>query len=349
MGGITAFASYAFASYDPDKAYIALKTAKEDYGFALKRFEESGCEDGLQMEHTYNAGPAQYYAAASFCASQIYRVSGEDYYAKEAARFGEKMLNCQDKGEAGLPFAGFFYRDETKTVITHFNHQSRDHIFCQALTALLETQINSELRSLWETALRSYGDYLKEMNRHSAPYGMQPSGLHAFNEADDAETFRYLHVYTDYEADRDNYRAQLKSGVKINDRYCIRQFPVWFSFRGNTAVLCALGKAAALAGRYFGDEALLNIARDQLYWLAGKNPFAQSLMYGEGNNYARQYAVLLGETAGEMPVGIQTRENEDVPYWPMANNATYKEVWMSSIGHWLRLLAELIRHPGEAR
>ncbi|MCL2057347.1 MAG: hypothetical protein FWH02_09065, partial [Oscillospiraceae bacterium] len=74
---------------------------------------------------------------------------------------------------------------------------------------------------------------------------------------------------------------------------------------------------------------------------AGKNPFAQSLMYGEGHNYVQQYAALLGETVGEMPVGVQTRENEDVPYWPMANNATYKEVWTSTVGHWLRLNADL--------
>lgn len=345
MGGVAAFGAYALADYDPERAYIALKTAKEDYGYALKRFEEVGCEDGQVMEHTYNAGAAQYYAAASFTASLIYRVCGEEYYRKEATRFGELMLKCQDKGDAGLPFSGFFYRDETKKVIVHFNHQSRDYIFCQALAALLDTQKTSEYRSLWEDGLRLYGGYLKEMRKYSAPFGMQPSGVHALNEAEDAETFPYVHVYTTYEADKENYRKQLRSGVLLNDDYCIRQFPVWFSFRGNTAVLLALGKAASLAGRCLGDEELLEIARDQLYWHVGKNPFGQSLMYGEGNNYAQQYAVLLGETTGEMPVGIQTRENEDVPYWPMANNATYKEVWMSSICRFIWLLADFLITP----
>ncbi|MCL2719506.1 MAG: glycoside hydrolase family 9 protein [Lachnospiraceae bacterium] len=340
MGGVSAFAAFALTADDPDRAYIALKAAKEDYKFALERFELVGCEDGQVMEHTYNAGPAQYYAAASWCASQIYRVNSEEYYAKEAARFGELMLNCQDKGDAGLSFNGFFYRDETKKVITHFNHQSRDYIFCQALTALLETQESADNRGVWEDGLRRYGEYLKEMKSYSAPYGMQPSGVHAFNEANDAETFRYLHVHTDYQSDKDNYYKQLESGIKLNDNYCLRQFPVWFSFRGNTAVLLSLGKAASLVGRYFGDEELMDIARNQLYWNAGKNPFGQSLMYGEGNNYAQQYAVLLGETAGEMPVGIQTRENEDVPYWPMANNATYKEVWMSSVARWVLAVAD---------
>lgn len=109
----------------------------------------------------------------------------------------------------------------------------------------------------------------------------------------------------------------------------------------------ALGRYRLQAGEYttepiaIGDDALLEIARDQLYWEVGKNPFRQSLIYGEGSNYAQQYATLCGETMGELPVGIQARANEDVPYWPMANNATYKEIWMTSVGHWLRLLADL--------
>jgi hypothetical protein len=64
-------------------------------------------------------------------------------------------------------------------------------------------------------------------------------------------------------------------------------------------------------------------------------------MYGEGSNYAQQYAVLPGEMVGELPVGVQTLGNGDEPYWPQANNATYKEVWTSSASHWLWLAAEL--------
>ncbi|HJA31078.1 MAG TPA: hypothetical protein H9956_05450 [Candidatus Eisenbergiella pullicola] len=44
---------------------------------------------------------------------------------------------------------------------------------------------------------------------------------------------------------------------------------------------------------------------------------------------------------GSIPVGIETRGNGDVPFWPMENNATYKEVWTTSAGRWLSLAAEL--------
>jgi hypothetical protein len=44
---------------------------------------------------------------------------------------------------------------------------------------------------------------------------------------------------------------------------------------------------------------------------------------------------------GSIPVGIETRGNDDVPFWPMENNATYKEVWTTSAGRFLWLAADL--------
>ena len=102
----------------------------------------------------------------------------------------------------------------------------------------------------------------------------------------------------------------------------------------------ATGKAAAICGKFLKDQALTQLGQEQLYWIVGKNPFSQSLIYGEGTNYAQQYCPLPGEMVGEIPVGIQTKLNEDLPYWPQANNATYKEVWMTSAGKWLSLVAE---------
>ena len=86
---------------------------------------------------------------------------------------------------------------------------------------------------------------------------------------------------------------------------------------------------------------LKEIAREQLYWMSGKNPFCQSLIYGEGARYSQQDANYPGEMTGEMPVGIETLENEDEPYWPSGNNATYKEVWLTPAGRWLSIIAEL--------
>ena len=78
----------------------------------------------------------------------------------------------------------------------------------------------------------------------------------------------------------------------------------------------------------------------QLYWTVGKNPFGQSLIYGEGHNYPQLNSFSSGEITGEMPVGIRTLGNADIPYWPQTNNACYKEVWVTSAGKWLSLIAE---------
>ena len=65
-------------------------------------------------------------------------------------------------------------------------------------------------------------------------------------------------------------------------------------------------------------------------------------MYGEGRRYACQYAVLPGESTGELPVGVQTRDNEDEPWWPQMNNCTYKEIWTTPAARWMSVLSDLV-------
>ena len=115
---------------------------------------------------------------------------------------------------------------------------------------------------------------------------------------------------------------------------------MWFSFKGNTAVSLSSGKSAAICAGILGDGELLDIAESQLKWVVGENPFGQSLIYGEGSNYPQLYNALPGEMVGEIPVGMQSYFNEDSPYWPQFNTATYKEVWGSSAARWLMLVSE---------
>ena len=124
----------------------------------------------------------------------------------------------------------------------------------------------------------------------------------------------------------------------------MRRFPLWTDiFNGNEALILASGKAAALCGRFLDDQELSDIAIEQLYWTLGKNPFCQSLMYGEGHRYPSQDSFSSGEIVGEMPVGIRAIVDKDMPYFPMTSNACYKEVWLTSAGKWLSLLAELMK------
>lgn len=294
-------------------------------------------------EHTFNSGLSQYYAVIAWAASWLYESTAAGEYAQIAREYGERLAACQERGEAGLPFDGFFYRDESRRDIVHFNHQAREHQFVQALESLCRTQPDRPERARWEDAMKRYGGYLKAIAGNAAPYGMLPAGVHKLDEPENRELFPYLHVCCDYEAERENYRAQLKAGKDLGGGYVLRNFPVWFSFRGNTAVMLSMGKAAGVLGRYFRDGELLQLAREQLYWMWGKNPFGQSLVYGMGQNYCRQYAVLTGESVGEVPVGVETLGNGDEPYWPQNNNATYREVWVGSACRYVQVLGELLR------
>ncbi len=340
FAGVEAYASWVLREEDPALSWGCLKAAREDFAFARAKFEKTGVEPAHMFEHTYNSGRSQYYAAACFAASQLYRAGGVAEDAQEARSWGDKLLACQETGEAGLPFDGFFWRDEQHRTIVHFNHQSREQQFAQALAALYETQPDAPQKQLWLEAMERYGGYLKAIVSNTAPFGMLPAGVYRLDEAEDSETFPYLHVTVAYENEKQNYAEQLANGKPLGNGYVLRNFPVWFSFRGNTAVLCSMGKSASLLGRILQDEILLQIGREQLYWMWGKNPFCQSLIYGAGNRYCSQYAVLCGELSGEMPVGVETRGNEDIPYWPQNNNATYREVWTSAVSRWLWLAAD---------
>lgn len=340
-GAVEAQAGLVFRDFDPDLSWKCVQTAKEDYWFAKARFEEKGMEKPIMWEHTLNSGLSQYYAAAAWAAASICLNESDEVFAKEAEIFGAKLLACQETGTEGVPMKGFFYRDETHKTIVHFTHQGRDHSFVQALEALCRALPDSPHKSAWENGMKLYGEYIKELYKMASPYGMLPAGLHSMTELEDKETFELLHLLVDYETEKSNYEAQLKAGIDLGNGYYVRMFPVWFSFRGNAAIQLAMGKAAAIVGRYFGDEKLKEIAREQLYWMSGKNPFCQSFIYGEGERYAQQDANYPGEMTGEMPVGVETLENEDEPYWPSGNNATYKEVWLTPAGRWLSIVSEL--------
>ena len=340
FSGIEAYAYLKLKEEDEPLAWGSLEAAKEDFSFAEKRFRDYGMEMVQMFEHTYNSGLSQHYAVIVWAASALYAATGDEGYAKKAEYWCDKLMECQETGRAGIRISGFFYRDESHKTIVHFNHQSREQQFMQALVSICETQPDAPKKSLWEDAMKRYAGYLKAIAGNTAPYGMLPAGVHKMDEYKNSEVFQYLHVTCNYEEERENYKKQLENGTLIGKDHVIRNFPIWFSFRGNTVVMLSEGKAASLLGHYLQDEELLQIGREQLYWIFGKNPFGHSLMYGAGSRYPAQYAIFPGECVGELPVGIETLDNEDIPYWPQGNNATYREVWTSSACRWLWLAAD---------
>ncbi|MBJ6359998.1 glycoside hydrolase family 9 protein [Paenibacillus sp. GCM10012307] len=322
-----------------------LEAAREDFQYAMEEFAKHGFDQKpIFWEHTYQSSESLYMATASWAASMLYEATGDEWYGEKAVEFIHYVLGCQELAGIQLDdsstLRGFFYRHPDKRVIQHFNHQSREHLYLLALTAVHRTQGEHPKADSWLESIKAYGEYLKKLAAYTDPYPMISSGVYHKDEHLDDRSFKYQHLLTDERA-KEEYVLQLEQGVKLNDSYYVKRFPVWFSFRGNNAIVLSTGKAASIAGAYLKDRILIDIAEGQLQWIVGKNPFGQSLMYGEGYRYAQQYSVLSGEMTGEIPVGIQTFLNEDEPYWPQFNNATYKEVWTGNAGKWLSIVADL--------
>lgn len=344
FAGIEAYASMQIENDGMLKANLR-KVAIEDFAFAKKRFDSLGFNDlssiGGGGDHAAMASNSQYSANISLAASLLYQLTSDKYYAGEAAKAIQYTLQCQrteplhDKNN----LRGFFYRDLNKLSIVHYTHQSRDQVYMQALTALCEAQPHHADYGKWSAAIKMYGDYLKTIMHYVAPYGLVPSGVYNIDEVKDSVNFYKVQVGIFSGAAQD-YKEQLEHGFKLDEAHYLRVFPVWFSFRGNAAVQLSTGKAAALCGKFLKDKELMNIAEQQLFWIVGKNPFGQSLIWGEGSNYPQLYTALPGETVGAIPVGMQSRFNADTPYWPQFNTATYKEVWGAPAARWLSLIAE---------
>lgn len=340
LSGYKAFAAMNISGDTGLKEELA-KAAQEDFDFAMKKFKKDGFDRFLFMyEHSYNTSESQYMATISWAASQLYSLTGNTEYAAIAAEHIRYTVDCQETRPLENGLRGWFYRNREGHSIVHYIHQSREQIYMQAMEILCRTQPDHPDRHLWENSMKLYGEYLKGLRQYTEPYGMLASGVWKTDEWEDEKGFSSLHIFAPADA-AETYSEQVKNGVKIDEKHYVKRFPVWLNiFNGNTAIHLSTGKAAAICGKYFKDEELIQIAAEQLYWTTGKNPFGQSLIYGEGYDYPSMSSFSSGEITGEMPVGIRSYGNEDIPYWPAVNNACYKEVWTTSAGKWLSLTSE---------
>lgn len=314
------------------------RAAVEDFQFAMNKIKCDGYDLFPHiMEHTYNTSHSQFQATISWAATQLFMLTGKEEYGEIAANSIRYVMECQEK-DGACP--GFFYRDTTRRAIVHYIHQSRQQLLMQALVGLCESQPMHKDYGRWQDCIRLYGNHLKEIQHYTEPYGMAPSGIYKTEEYSDSAGFHSLHIFSPENA-HERYDIQLRNGERISNNLYLRRFPIWFGiFNGNEAIILSAGKAAAICGHFLKDDELLQIGREQLYWTVGKNPFCQSLIYGEGCHYPSLDSFSSGEIMGGIPVGIRSWGNDDTPYWPHTNNACYKEVWVTSAAKFLSLLSE---------
>jgi hypothetical protein len=295
---------------DPRMAAYALRAAEEDWRFAV---------EGM--------------AAAGVAASvDLWRATGERRYSEKAVELARVICDSQERNRPDwdAPLLGFFYTGPDKARVLHYCHKGQEHAPIVALTRLCEALPDHPDWMKWYSAVVLHSQYLKTIAGYTEPYGVMPASIYRDDE--------YLTVP---ESRRESFRKQVLQGVPLGKGRYLRLFPAWLDYRGHFGTILPQAQALAEAARLRRDPESARLAERQLEWVVGRNPFAQSTMWGEGYDFPPLYSPSSGDMVGGLPVGIQTRGDNDVPYWPVQSTWTYKEIWVYPAAKWLGLMRDL--------
>lgn len=329
----TSMAVPFYASTDPVFSKWCQKSAIEDYTFATEMIGQS-----LNQKNE-----TELYSIAAIASMQLYQLTHEQEYLDDAVHHANIIMDCQQikrRTDWSIPLHGFFYESRDKKRPLEFFHRSNEELMIQAFFMLLKNVPEHPDSARWMASCQAYADYIRDISQTIEPYEILPAAVYQLNNAD------FSGIY--HEGARvglpsmEEYNAQVKNGIHLGNDFYLRRFPVAYQFRGFHAVLMGKAKAAFMLSELLNDKELKDIATRQLEYIVGYNPFALSTIYGEGYDYPNLYGGYLGDVAGAVPVGIETFENEDKPYFPMQVNATYKEVWTHTTASVMWLLSYLL-------
>jgi hypothetical protein len=319
---------------EPELAARSLRVAADDWRHAI-----AGTEGPETWSTPAFAATSLELAGIGILASlELFQATGERRYADKAVELARALVAAQQKTYVGsnLPLAGFFYEGPDRQSLFHQFHRGNDQAPITALARLIATFPDHADWMQWYATVARYAEYQKTTARTTAPYGVLPAYVYR-----DTDHLRVPEEGARHMATREAFREQVLQGMPMGDGYYLRAFPVWFARRGNYGVLLSQAKALATAAHLRRDRDAASLAQQQAQWIVGRNPFVQSTMYGEGYDWAQQYAVSSGDFVGALPVGMQSHGTTDLPYWPSQNMYVYKEVWVHPVSRWLWLMQDL--------
>jgi hypothetical protein len=326
-----AVAANVLKQTDPGLAAAALALAREDLGFGTERFEKQQ-PDQQSVEML---------GIATMAAVEIYLATGEQAYADQARRWARLIVASQQQEvPAGLdvPITGWFHGDGRRREVLRYYHRCHEHAPVLALIALCQALPDDGDWMAWYSAVTLWSHYYqKPLAAVTRPYGMLANSVWPLAEFESLPP-----------AKQPGWRAMAEAGTRVGAGWYVRAFgvhPEATIYRGNNGTLLTQTKALAAAAQLRGDLPAAQLCQEQLYWVLGRNPFCQSLMYGQGYDYPRMYSPMSGQIVGAIPVGIKTSGPWDVPCWPAPADACYKEVWVHTAGRWVWLMADLDGEP----
>ena len=338
VSGVEALAARVLKDIDPELANRSLMIAEEDWKYAVE-----GLKTAPSLAEVYGAQDELERISFGVVASvEVYLATGDDRYAQEAIVLGDLVLSSQERilQPWTVPLTGYFYTSPKRDNLFHRFHIGQEQEPIVALIRLCEAFPDHEKWMKWYSAVVLHSQYyLKSAAIVDEPFAVLPAAVYRESEArliPESKNWTPLRA-----ADRDAYVQEVRRGIPLGGENYLRRFPVWFDFRGNSSVLLSEAKALSAAGQLRGDLEAEDLAQKQAQWLVGRNPFAASVMYGEGYDWTPLYSVRSGQMVGALPVGIETKGFDDAPYWPTQICWTYKEVWTQPVGQWIWLMEDI--------
>ncbi|MGA8029619.1 MAG: glycoside hydrolase family 9 protein [Bryobacteraceae bacterium] len=338
VAAVEALAGRVLRQSDPDLGERSLKIAEEDWHFAV---------EGRKTEKPRKAVYGQpdeleEISLAALASADLYAATGNQTYADYAAQMAGEIVNSQERKiqNWSIPLTGYFYTSPAKDHLFHRFHKGEEQAPLVALARMCDMFPDHKDWMKWYAAEVLYSEYYaKPAAKLDAPFDMLPAGVFHKSEA---STITGDQGWTPLRAaDENSFLQQVLRGIPLGGDAYLRRFPVWFDFRGDFSVLLSQAKGLSTAAHLRGDLASVDIAEEQAEWVVGRNPFAASVMYGEGYDWEPLYSVRSGQIVGALPVGIETKGFNDAPYWPHQICWTYKEVWTHPVGRWLWLMQDL--------
>ena len=332
-------AHLAYKEIDHIFSEWCLRVAKLDFDTAVRCYDQ-----GIHTKRWGTNVDSQVAGIGAVCASKLFLIINDIKYKNLAIKYGDIILSCQQKEYPNwdIPIRGFFYENPQHSKMLTYEHRGHEENPIRGLVKLCETFVDDENNSKWLEGINLYREYIIKTHEYANPYGVIPAHIYELDKFN-MERFTVPYGYGTQEEAHENLKEQARHGIKLDDNAYLRIFPVAIQRRGYHATLLSKTKGISLIARYLNDDKLKQIVIDQLEWIMGKNPFSTSSMFGEGYNYHPLYVAYSPQLIGSLPVGFKTKGYNDLPYWPVVNNAVFKEIWGHTTGKYLWIFEDLLK------
>ncbi len=335
------------------KGYLVFKDSDEIYSKWCKRsaiedfeFASVGYIEGKYSKRWGPSIPSQTLGCGLLAASLLYEVTKDEKYLKIAAQYADVVMNCQEiTDQYGLK--GFFYEDVDHKYLLCYEHRGHEQSVITGLVELCKTAKDHPNYPKWVGCLKLYSDYIKDTMHYTKPYNLICGHLYIKNKIN-GEHFTLPNPYAENIEDGvEKLYKQAQGGIKIKEDVYLRIFPVSLQRRGFFATMLSKTKGLSSIALLLKDYELMKICQDQIAWIFGNNPFASSCMYGIYDNYHPLYVAFSKQIVGSLPVGIMTKKDFDLPFWPTRCNAVYKEIWGHTTAKFLFVICDILKFYGE--